>query len=58
MRIFMNFRTTISAAGIICADVWNHHRIVTGDQLGWEFLNHIQDGQTIDIAEDGTVTVR
>jgi predicted aconitase with swiveling domain len=48
---------TISAAGIICAHVWNNRRIVTVDQLGWDFLNYVQDGQTIDVAEDGTVTV-
>jgi predicted aconitase with swiveling domain len=48
---------TISTAGVICSDVWNHHRIVTVDQPGWEFLNHVRNGQTINAAEDGTVTV-
>lgn len=48
---------TISAAGIVLADIWDDNRIIAIDQLGPEFLDHVQDGRTIDIAEDGTVTV-
>jgi len=55
--LYANHMNTISAAGIICADVWNHHRIVTVDQLGWQSLNYVRDGQAIDVAEDETVTV-
>lgn len=48
---------TISAAGIVLADIWDENRIIAIDQLGSQFLDHVQDGQRIDIAEDGTVTV-
>jgi uncharacterized protein len=48
---------SISAAGIILADVWNEKRIIAIDQLGDEFLEAVQDGQQIEIKEDGTVIV-
>lgn len=48
---------SISAAGIILAEVWNDKKIVAIDQLGDEFLEAVQDGQTIEIKEDGTVIV-
>ena len=34
--------------GIILTDEWNDHHIMAVDQLGWDFLNHVQDGQTVD----------
>jgi predicted aconitase with swiveling domain len=52
-----NHIDSLAAAGVVVADVWNNHRIVTIDQLGWEFLNYVQDDQAIDIKEDGTVVV-
>jgi predicted aconitase with swiveling domain len=55
--LYANHIDSLSAAGIILADVWNDRQIVAVDQLGWDFLNYVQDGQTVDIAEDGTVTV-
>lgn len=55
--LYANHIDSLSAAGIILADVWNNRQIVAVDQLGWDFLNYVQDGQTIDIAEDGTITV-
>ena len=48
---------SISAAGIILAEVWNNKKIVAIDQLGDEFLEAVQDGQQIEIKEDGTVIV-
>ena len=48
---------TVSAPGIILADIWNDTKIVTIDQLGRDFLNAVQDGQKIDVSSDGTVTV-
>ncbi|MCM3768091.1 aconitase X swivel domain-containing protein [Neobacillus niacini] len=48
---------SISAAGIILAEVWNDKKIVAIDQLGDEFLEAVQDGQKIEIIEDGTVIV-
>ena len=48
---------SISAAGIILAEVWNNKKIVAIDQLGDEFLEAVQDGQQIEIKEDGTVSI-
>lgn len=48
---------TISAAGIILADIWDDRRIVAIDQLGPDFLGSVRDGGRIEIEEDGTVTV-
>jgi predicted aconitase with swiveling domain len=48
---------SISSAGIILAEVWNHKKIVAIDQLGDEFLEAVQDGQKIEIKEDGSVIV-
>jgi predicted aconitase with swiveling domain len=56
--LYANHIDSLSAAGIILADVWNNRRIVAVDQLGWDFLNYVEDGQTVDIKEDGTVTVQ
>lgn len=42
---------SISSAGIILAE------IVAIDQLGDEFLEAVQDGQKIEIIENGTVNV-
>jgi uncharacterized protein len=48
---------SVSAPGIILADIWNDTKIITIDQLGRDFLNAVQDGQKIDVSSDGTVTV-
>jgi len=46
---------SLSAAGIILAEVWQEKRICTIDQLGDEFLNEVQTGQRISIARSGHV---
>lgn len=48
---------SISAAGIVLADIWNNKKIVAIDQLGDEFLDFVQDGQKVEIREDGSVSV-
>ena len=48
---------SLAAAGAILADVWTPHSIPTVDGLGEEFLAYVQDGMTIEVAADGTVTV-
>ena len=48
---------SLAAAGVILSDVWSDNSIIAVDGLGDEFLNYVQDGMKIDIAEDGTVTV-
>lgn len=47
---------SLSAAGLILADIWVGRRICTVDQLGAEFLAAVQTGQPLKIMTDGTVT--
>ncbi|NLW39967.1 MAG: DUF126 domain-containing protein [Tissierellia bacterium] len=56
--LFSEHIDSLAAAGVILADVWLDERIVTIDQLGDEFLQAVEDGQTIEIKEDGTVILK
>jgi len=55
--LFSEHIDTLAASGVILADVWQGERVVTVDQLGEEFLEYVQDGQRIEVREDGTVIV-
>mgnify|MGYP000892172804 CR=1 FL=1 len=55
--LFSGHIDSLAAAGIILSDVWLKKRIITIDQLGEDFLQSVQDGQTIEIKADGTVVV-
>jgi predicted aconitase with swiveling domain len=55
--LFSEHIDSLAAAGIILSDVWSNTRIIAIDQLGEEFLQYVQDGQVIDIKEDGTIIV-
>ena len=46
---------TLAASGVILADVWLGKRIVVVDRLGQEFLEHVRDGQQLEVRADGTV---
>ena len=49
---------SLAAAGSILASVWLPDvKMPVIDCLGDEFLNYVQDGMTITVSEDGTVTV-
>ena len=48
---------SVAACGLIVADIWADKRIYAIDQLGDEFLNTVQDGDKIEIQDDGTVTI-
>jgi predicted aconitase with swiveling domain len=48
---------SLAAAGAILAGVWSQNPMPTIDNLGDEFLAVVQTGNTITVAEDGTVTV-
>jgi len=55
--LFSGYIDSLAAAGIALVDVWVGKRIVTIDSLGEEFLESVQDDQTIAIDADGTVTL-
>ena len=46
------------AAGVILADVWVGKRIVVIDQLGKEFLDGVEQGQEIEVFEDGHIEIK
>jgi len=48
---------SLAAAGAILAGVWTDTPMPTIDKLGDEFLEAVQSGMTVSIAEDGTVTL-
>ena len=48
---------SVSAPGIVMSAIWNDKKIITIDQLGKEFLEYVQSGQTIEIKENGEVIV-
>jgi len=55
--LFSGHIDSLAAAGVILSDRWVNKRIVTVDDLGKDFLDYVQDGQTIEVHEDGTVIV-
>jgi predicted aconitase with swiveling domain len=55
--LFSEAIDSLAAAGVILADVWNGNRIVAIDNLGTEFLAYVQQGQKVDIFDDGKVIV-
>ena len=48
---------SLAAAGAVLCDVWTDSPMPVVDCLGQEFLDYVKDGMTIEIAQDGTVTV-
>jgi predicted aconitase with swiveling domain len=55
--LFSNRIDSLAAAGVIIAHVWTDNRIVAIDQLGQAFLDHVNNGDSIEVDEDGTVRV-
>jgi predicted aconitase with swiveling domain len=55
--LFSEHIDSLAAAGVILSDRWVNKRIVTVDNLGKDFLDHVQDGRTVEVLEDGTVIV-
>lgn len=55
--LFSEHIDSLTAAGLILADVWVGKRIVAIDQLGEEFLEYVTEDDRIAIQEDGTVVV-
>jgi len=48
---------SLAAAGAILAGVWTDNPMPTIDGLGDDFLEAVQTGMTVTVAEDGLVTV-
>ncbi|MEG0751789.1 MAG: DUF126 domain-containing protein [Oscillospiraceae bacterium] len=48
---------SLAAAGAVLAHVWTDKSMPTIDSLGDEFLDYVQSGMKVTVAQDGTVTV-
>ncbi|MDC7125959.1 MAG: DUF126 domain-containing protein [Spirochaetales bacterium] len=46
---------SLAVSGVLLADIWNGHRIITVDKLGEDFLESVKDGMEIEIQKDGTI---
>lgn len=56
--LFANHVDSLSSCGLILADIWVNHRIITIDMLGQEFLDTVKTGDKIKVSEDGTVEIQ
>ena len=55
--LFANHVDSLAIGGLLMADIWMAHRIITIDQLGPDFLNAVNTGDPISVSEDGTVEI-
>jgi len=55
--LFAHTIDSMAAGGLLVADIWANHRICTVDQLGNEFLLAVQDGDWLEVHEDGIVNI-
>jgi predicted aconitase with swiveling domain len=55
--LFSEHVDSLSASGVILADIWSKKRVITVDQLGNQFLDYVEDGQWINVLEDGKVII-
>ncbi len=55
--LFSATAESLAISGVLLADIWENTKIVTVDGLGERFLESVQEGQTVEVAEDGTVTL-
>ena len=55
--LFSEHIDSLAASGIVLARIWENSPFIAIDMLGEEFLNAVKTGDTLEISEDGTVTV-
>ncbi len=55
--LFSQHIDSLAASGIVLARIWENSPVIAIDQLGDEFLNTVKTGDTLEISEDGTVTI-
>ncbi|MBQ0167178.1 MAG: DUF126 domain-containing protein [Treponema sp.] len=55
--LFSEHIDSLAGAGVILSVVWEHSNMIAIDQLGQEFLDTVKTGDTIEVKEDGTVTI-
>lgn len=55
--LFSEHIDSLAASGIVLAKVWENSDVIAIDLLGKEFLDTVKTGDTVEIKEDGTVTI-
>jgi acyl-CoA hydrolase len=55
--LFSHHIDSLAACGLLMADIWLGHRIITVDMLGDEFLDAVKMGNKVKVYEDGTVEI-
>ncbi len=55
--LFSKHVDSLAIGGLLMADIWMNHRIITIDLLGDEFLKAVNTGDPIKVSEDGTVEI-
>ena len=55
--LFSEHIDSLAGAGVILSVVWENSKMIAIDQLGQEFLDTVKTGDTIEVKEDGTVTI-
>lgn len=55
--LFSATAESLAIAGVLLADIWENTKIITIDGLGDHFLEAVQEGQPVEIAEDGSITL-
>ncbi len=55
--LFAHAIDSLAAGGLLVADIWIGKRIFVIDKLGAEMLSAVQDGDWIQIDEDGTAVI-
>lgn len=55
--LFSEHVDPLAASGIVLARVWESDPVIAIDQLGKEFLETVKTGDSLEVSEDGTVTI-
>ena len=55
--LFSNHIDSLAGAGVVLSTVWEGSKMIAIDNLGDNFLKTVKTGDTIEVKEDGTVTI-
>jgi hypothetical protein len=55
--LFSEHIDSLAASGIVLARIWEDSKVIAIDKLGKEFLETVKTGDTIEVTEDGVVTI-
>ncbi|HHU84820.1 MAG TPA: DUF126 domain-containing protein [Clostridiales bacterium] len=56
--LFSKAIDSLAASGIVLAKIWEDSNVIAIDNLGDEFLETVQTGDTVEVLDDGTVKIK